>query len=55
MNWVQELLEVYEKNRNEIGVVRTRGKMQYVLLPPFHTTVTAQLTVTLDQECRFCR
>ena len=53
MNWVQELLEVYEKNRNEIGVVRTRGKMQYVLLPPFHTTVTAQLTVTLDQDGNF--
>ncbi|WP_432628882.1 type I-C CRISPR-associated protein Cas8c/Csd1 [Brotaphodocola sp.] len=53
MNWVQELLEVYEKNKKEIGVVRVRGAMQYVLLPPFHTTVTAQITVTIDQNGNF--
>ena len=53
MNWVNELIDLYEKNEDQIGVIEERNGMQYVLLPPFHTTVTAQITVTIDQDGNF--
>ncbi|MDO4293231.1 MAG: type I-C CRISPR-associated protein Cas8c/Csd1 [Eubacteriales bacterium] len=49
MNWEGELLALYEKNRAEVGVIKTNPYgVPYVLLPPFHTTVTAQIEVTVS-------
>ena len=53
MSWVNELIELYEKNSDKIGVIEYRGDIPYTLLPPFHTTVTAQITVTIDQDGNF--
>ena len=53
MSWVNELIDLYEINRDKIGVIEYRGENPYVLLPPFHTTVTAQITVTFDQDGNF--
>ena len=50
MSWVNELIDLYEINSDKIGVIEYRRDMPYVLLPPFHTTVTAQITVTIDQD-----
>ena len=53
MSWVNELVDLYEKNDDKIGVIEYRRDMPYVLLPPFHTTVTAQIVVTIDQSGNF--
>lgn len=53
MSWVNELLDLYEKNSDQIGVIAYRSEMPYVLLPPFHTTASAQITVTIDQNGNF--
>ena len=53
MSWVNELIDLYEINSDKIGVIEYRRDMPYVLLPPFHTTVTAQITVTIDQDGNF--
>ena len=58
MNWTEELLEVYEKNRDQAGVIHYKkykiGKEEqqipYVLLPPFHTTVTAQVEIKITEN-----
>lgn len=55
MNYVNELIDLYNKNQDKIGVIEYRGDIPYVLLPPFHTTVTAQITVTIDQNGNFIR
>lgn len=63
MNWIEALLEVYEKNLPEVGKMRYKirytkkgmERIPYVLLPPFHTTVTAQITVVLDEDGNFLR
>ena len=36
-------------------MIEYRGDIPYVLLPPFHTTVTAQITVTIAQNGNFMR
>ena len=61
MSWVEELIDVYEKNSERVGrmeykVYRTKNgeeKIPYVLLPPFHTTVAAQITVVIDEDGNF--
>lgn len=62
MSWAEELIDLYEKNSAKAGIVQykkilgAKGKEEmipYVLLPPFHTTVTAQIQVTLDKEGNF--
>ena len=53
MSWINELIDLYEKNGDKIGVIEYRRDIPYVLLPPFHTTVTAQITVTIDQDGNF--
>ncbi len=53
MSWVNELIDLYDKNSDKIGVIEYRGEIPYVLLPPFHTTVTAQITVTIDEKGNF--
>ena len=55
MNWTNELLDLYEKNCDRVGVIEYRREIPYVLLPPFHTTVTAQITVTIDKNGNFIR
>ena len=55
MNYVNELIDLYNKNQDKIGVIEYRGDIPYVLLPPFHTTVTAQITETIDQNGNFMR
>ena len=55
MNWAEELIDLYEKNSDKAGIVEERNKMPYVLLPPFHTTVTAQIEVTIDENGVFMR
>lgn len=55
MSYVNELIDLYNKNQDKIGVIEYRGDIPYVLLPPFHTTVTAQITVTIDQNGNFMR
>ena len=50
MNWIGELYDLYDKNE------RFAGKMepgQPVLLPLYHTTVAAQITVTIDEKGNF--
>ena len=53
MSWVNELIDLYEINSDKIGSIEYRRDMPYVLLPPFHTTVTAQITVSIDQDGNF--
>lgn len=61
MNWTNELLDLYEKNQNIAGEVKykpVKGKkgqelMPLILLPVFHTTVTAQITVTIAEDGEF--
>ena len=55
MSWINELIDLYEKNTDKIGIIEYRRDIPYVLLPPFHTTVTAQITVTIDQDGNFVR
>lgn len=55
MSYANELIDLYNKNQDKIGVIEYRGDIPYVLLPPFHTTVIAQITVTIDQNGNFMR
>lgn len=55
MNWVEELIDLYEKNSEKAGIVEKRNDIPYVLLPPFHTTATAQIEVTIDESGVFKR
>jgi len=50
VNWITELLDVYDKNQEQAGVMDDGGNM---LLPLYHTTVTAQITVTIDGDGNF--
>ena len=52
MNWFGELCDLYEKNREKAGVMEDG---QPVLLPLYHTTVAAQVEVTIDEEGNFLR
>lgn len=56
MNWVRELCDLYEKNQMNVGrIERGRFGEPLILLPLFHTTVTAQITVTIDHDGVFLR
>ena len=55
MSWINELIDLYEKNSDKIGVIEYRREIPYVLLPPFHTTVIAQITITIDENGDFVR
>ena len=56
MSWEEELINLYDKNRAQVGVVQyhlfkkngKEEKIPYVLLPPFHTTVTAQVQIVIS-------
>lgn len=57
MNWANELCDLYDKNLDKVGVINYKEKkskdgvekIPIVLLPIFHTTVTAQITVDIDE------
>ena len=64
MSWEAELLNLYEKNSSRVGIVEYKlykskkegepdTRIPYVLLPPYHTTVTAQITVEIDEDGNF--
>ena len=53
MNWVRELVDLYDKNIDKVGIIEYRGKMPYVLLPLYHSTVTAQITVVINENGEF--
>ena len=61
MNWKSELLDLYEKNSAKVGVIEYKHyrkkdeeiRIPYVLSPPFHTTVAAQIEVRIDQQGNF--
>lgn len=61
MNWIEELCDLYEKNRDKAGQLLYKSyqtkngteKTPLILLPIFHTTVTAQITVTIDESGTF--
>ena len=61
MSWEEELIQLYDKNRSQVGAIQYKSfikngkeeRIPYVLLPPFHTTVTAQIQVTLSAEGEF--
>lgn len=55
MNWGREALDLYEKNLNKVGKIEYRGEIPYTLLPTFHSTAAAQITVTIDEEGNFLR
>lgn len=61
MDWFRELSDLYDKNQNLAGQMQERksknGKTMspLVLLPVFHTTVAAQITVTIDKDGNFLR
>lgn len=61
MSWEEELISLYDKNSSQTGNIhyksikknRKEEKIPYVLAPVFHTTVTAQIQVTLSTEGDF--
>ena len=61
MSWEEELIRLYDRNSSQAGKIQYKrikknGKNEeipYVLLPPFHTTVTAQIQVTLSADGEF--
>lgn len=60
MNWVNELLDLYEKNEDKAGKIdavyvegKDETKILPILLPVSHVTVTAQITVAIDNEGNF--
>ncbi|MBY0757723.1 type I-C CRISPR-associated protein Cas8c/Csd1 [Sellimonas caecigallum] len=63
MSWEEELINLYDKNSSQVGIIQYKlfkkngkdEKIPYVLLPPFHTTVSAQIQVTLSAEGEFLK
>ncbi|MGN0484991.1 MAG: type I-C CRISPR-associated protein Cas8c/Csd1 [Lachnospiraceae bacterium] len=63
MSWAEDLLELYEKNNSKVGIIEYKvykkkektERIPFVLLPPFHTTVIAQIEVTIDERGNFLR
>lgn len=61
MSWEEALISLYNKNSSQVGKIQCHSfkkngkieKFSYVLLPPFHTTVTAQIQVTLSADGKF--
>lgn len=50
MNWIAGLCDLYDKNESITGVMLPK---QPIFLPIYHTTVTAQITVTIDGNGEF--
>lgn len=52
MSWVTELYDLYDRNAEQAGIITENNP---VLLPVYHTTVTAQIEVTLDYQGNFLK
>ena len=52
MNWIGELCDLYDKNSGLAGIMDGETP---VLLPLYHTTVAAQIEVTIDENGNFLR
>ena len=52
MSWVTELYNLYDRNAEQAGIINENNP---VLLPVYHTTVTAQIEVTLDYQGNFLK
>ena len=52
MSW-DEALKLYERNSSEIGIIKKYGNVSCVLLPLYHTTVTAQIEIVIDSDGNF--
>lgn len=55
MNLPGELIDVYDKNIDKIGIIAYRNEIPYTLLPLYHNSVTAQITVTIDEQGNYLR
>lgn len=61
MNWISELYDLYEKNEQLVGKIEYKNykvkneeiQSPLILLPIFHTTVAAQITVTISENGEF--
>lgn len=53
MNWVNELINLYDSNVDKIGFVEYNKNKPYTLLPLFHSTANAQITVIIDENGKF--
>lgn len=53
MNWVNELINLYDSNVDKIGNIEYNRNIPYVLLPLFHSTALAQITVIINQDGEF--
>lgn len=62
-SWAGELCSLYDSQRDEVGKMEYKTyktekgeeKSYFVLLPPFHTTVKAQITVVITEGGTFLR
>ncbi|WP_353894165.1 type I-C CRISPR-associated protein Cas8c/Csd1 [Proteinivorax hydrogeniformans] len=48
MGWMNDLLETYENNVNQVGKFEQKGDKEFTLIPIAHTTQYAQIEVTVD-------
>ena len=60
MNWANALYDLYDKNENLAGIFQAWGdneekKKQLMLLPLSHTTVLAQVEVSINSQGEFLR
>lgn len=54
MSWMLHLYETYEANLDQVGkVVKKQDDREYTLLPISHTTQTAHIEVTVDEDGDF--
>ena len=53
MNWKGELIRLYDVNADKAGKIEYKGETPYTLLPLYHSTVTAQIEVTIDKDGNF--
>lgn len=55
MNWIKELCDLYDKNAHLAGKVEVEGteKTPPILLPLYHSTAAAQITVEIDGKGEF--
>ncbi len=53
MNWKEELIRLYDVNADKAGEIEYKGETPYTLLPLYHSTVTAQIEVTIYEDGNF--
>ncbi|MCC2256182.1 type I-C CRISPR-associated protein Cas8c/Csd1 [Ruminococcus sp. CLA-AA-H200] len=54
MNWINELLDLYDRNTDEIGkICEDRYGNRYALLPMYHSSAMADIEVTITDQGEF--